>query len=526
MNLFRLSAAALALSSALFAQSNLDDLAARALKEFNVPGIAVGVIQDGRVLVSKGYGVRKIGENAPVTEHTLFQIASNTKAFTAASLAILIDEKKLSWDDRVIDVLPSFQMSDAYVSREMRIRDLLCHRSGLALGAGDLMVFPDSTLSAPVFMQHLRFVPLAASFRSRYAYDNVLYTVAGQVIEKVSGMSWHDFIQQKIFAPLGMTESRPRPEDVQPQDEVAAPHAPNGDEPAVLSEAKTLIDQLQVVSPAHLGSGAPAGAINSSVHDLLKWVATQLHEGEYPGGRLFSAEQSQQMWTPHIFIPTGKSSLLHPIFNAYGLGWVLTEYHGHRLVYHTGGLAGMVTRVTLVPDSKLGIVVLTNQESGEAFNSLTYSLLDRYLNVAPTDWIAAYSALAKTQQNEAKKVVAQAAAARNARSKPSLAPEKYAGRYRDAWYGDILITQQAGKLAIEFTHSPKLVGTLEHFQYDTFIVRWNDRTLNADAYVTFTLNPNASIREVKMAAVSPATDFSFDFHDLDLKPAPPGTAPF
>jgi CubicO group peptidase (beta-lactamase class C family) len=510
MRLARACALVFGVSTAIFAQTNLDEIATRTLKEFNVPGVAVGVIRDGRVLVAKGYGIRKIGESAPVTDHSLFQIASNTKAFTAAALAILIEQKKLSWDDRVIDVLPSFQMSDPYVSREMRIRDLLCHRSGLALGAGDLMVFPDSTLSAELFMRHLRFVPLATSFRSRYAYDNVLYTVAGQVIEKASGMSWADFIEQKIFAPLGMTESRPTPERVRASDEVAAPHALNG-------------SKLEVVEAAHLGSGAPAGAINSSVNDILRWVNLQLHQGAYEGGRLFSAEQSKEMWTPHIFVPIPDKyppelASLRPNFQAYGLGWFLTEYHGERIVFHTGGLAGMVTRVTLVPEKNLGIVVFTNQEAGGAFNAITLSLLDDSLGYPKKDWVAAYSAVTKRQEAEGNQEVAKAFAQRNANSKPSLGLEKYVGRYRDAWYGDILITKSGDKLAIEFTHSPKLSGTLEHFQYDTFIARWRDRTLNADAYLTFALNPDGSIREARMKAVSPLTDFSFDFHDLDLKP--------
>ena len=518
MKLLRVAALISLLAIALDAQSNLDEIAARTLKEFNVPGVAVGVIQDGHVLVAKGYGVRKIGESAPVTEHSLFQIASNSKAFTSASLAILVDQKKISWDDRVIDVLPSFQMSDPYVSREMRIRDLLCHRSGLSLGAGDLMLWPDASLSTAEFMRHLRFVPLATSFRSHYAYDNVLYTVAGQIIEKVSGMSWQDFIQQKVFDPLGMTESRPRAEELKPADETAMPHALNG-------------EKLEVLALDHLGPGAPAGAILSSIHDMLSWANVQLHEGEYAGGRLFSAEQSKQMWTPHIFMPVPDKyppqlASQRPNFQAYGLGWVLTEYQGERIVFHTGGLGGMVTRVTLVPDKKLAILVFTNQEQGGAFNAITYSLLDQYLGHPTKDWVAAYGAVSKRHQSEGNDTVAKAEAARNKSSQPSLPLDKYAGRYRDAWYGDVLVNNNGGKLGMQFSHSPRLTGALEHFQYDTFIVHWNDRTMNADAYVTFDLNPDASIHEVKMKPVSPLTDFSFDFQDLDLKPVTSSAKPW
>jgi CubicO group peptidase (beta-lactamase class C family) len=494
----------------LAAQTNLDDVAERTLKVFHVPGLAIGIIEDGHVLVSKGFGVRRIGESAPVTDRTLFQIASNSKAFTSAALAILVDEKKISWDERVIDVLPAFQMSDPYVSREMRIRDLLCHRSGLALGAGDLMLFPDATLSMSQFMEHLRYVPLAASFRSRYAYDNVLYAVAGQVIEKAGGMPWSSFIQRRIFDRLGMAGSRAQASEIRPDDDFASAHAMNN-------------DKLEVTPPANLGPAAPAGAINSSVGDLLKWVNVQLKQGEYTGGRLFSAKQSEEMWTPQIFIPPPEKfpaelMSLKPNFQAYGLGWVVYDYRGQRIVYHTGGLAGMVTRITLVPAKKLGIVVLTNQEEGGAFQAITQTILDHYLGAPPEDWVSAFSAVTRRHDAEASDAVAKATAGRNAQSKPSLALEKYAGRYRDVWYGDIVITRKGDGLSMQFTHSPKLSGRLEHFQYDTFIARWKDRSMNADAYVTFALNPDGSIRDAKMAAVSPATDFSFDFHDLDLKP--------
>ena len=198
----------LAMATPLLAQAYLDDTVERVRKAFNVPGIAVAVVKDGQVVVAKGYGVRRLGDPAPVTPRTLFGIASNTKIFTAAALAMLVEEGKLAWDDRVVDRLPGFQMSDPYVTREMRIRDLLCHRSGLGLGAGDLMFFPATDLTAADILYRLRFVPQATSFRSEYAYDNILYTVAGAVIQQVSGKPWATFIQERFFAPVGMGSSR------------------------------------------------------------------------------------------------------------------------------------------------------------------------------------------------------------------------------------------------------------------------------------------------------------------------------
>ncbi len=502
-------AGVLLFASGAWAQPNLDDVVQRSMKEFDVPGIAVGVIQDGKILVAKGYGVRKLADSAPVSEKTLFGIASNTKAFTAAALAMLVDEKKINWDQRVVDILPSFQMSDPYVSREMQIRDLLVHRSGLALGAGDLMLFPDSTLSARDIMQRLRYVPLTTSFRSTYAYDNVLYIVAGAVIEQASGKRWDEFIRERIFQPLGMTHSRTSVNEVTAAEDIASPHAP--------AEGR-----LQVVEHTRLDPAAPAGAIQSPVEDMLKWVNLQLNEGQYPGGRLFSAAQSKEMWTPQIFVPIGappaELAAVRPNFQAYALGWFVSDFRGHRLVSHTGGLSGMVTRVTLVPDRKLGVIVFTNQEVGSAFQAVTMTILDHYLGASPTDWVAAYSAVRKRQVGSARGAVAKAASLRNTDSKPSLPLAKYAGRYRDPWYGDVMVEEKDGKLWIRFTHSAALAGILEHFQYDTFVARWKERSLDADAYVTFSLNPNGSIERVRMKAVSPLTDFSYDFHDLALTP--------
>src|SRR6185503_17625757 len=203
---------------------DLDGFAARVLKEFEVPGLAVAIVKDGKVVLAKGYGVRKLGEAAPVDENTLFGIASNTKAFTAAALAILVDEGKLSWDDPVTKHLPNFQMYDPYVTREMTIRDLLTHRSGLGLGSGDLMFWPGTTFTRDEIVQRVRFLKPASSFRSRYAYDNVLYLVAGQIIPAVTGESWDDFVAKRIFGKLGMSESNLSAKAIKPGMNVVSPH--------------------------------------------------------------------------------------------------------------------------------------------------------------------------------------------------------------------------------------------------------------------------------------------------------------
>ncbi|MGA2269884.1 MAG: serine hydrolase [Bryobacteraceae bacterium] len=516
----RVLAGLLAAAALGAAQDYIDQVVERARTAFEVPGMAVAVVKDGNVVLAKGYGVRKLGEAAEVTPHSLFRIASNTKAFTTAALAMLVDERKIRWDDAVIQHMPGFQMYDPYVTRELTVRDLLVHRSGLGLGAGDLMFFPPSDLSREEIIRRLRFVKPATSFRSSYAYDNLLYLVAGQLIPAVTGKSWDDFVKERIFAPLGMTSTNTSTQALKAAGDVAIPHAKAG-------------GKLEPLAHEDVDNNAPAGAINSCVADLAKWVAVQLNHGDMGKSRLFSEAQSKEMWSAQTIIPMSDLpsgapaalAALRPNFSAYGLGWRLDDYRGKKIVWHTGGLSGYVSRVTMVPDLKLGVIVLTNQEAGGAFQAVTYTILDRYVGVPETDWVAPFLAQAKKGEADADEAVRKAADKRNANSRPSLPLASYAGRYRDAWYGDVAIEEHGGKLTISFTHTRQLTGDLEHWQYDTFVARWRDRTLVADAYVTFSLKADGSIDEVKMAAVSPLTDFSFDFQDLLLRPVAASAPP-
>ncbi|HWC98222.1 MAG TPA: serine hydrolase, partial [Candidatus Sulfopaludibacter sp.] len=498
----------LALSAAaLCPAQDIDALVERARKEFDVPGIAVAVVKDGKVVLEKGYGVRRIGQPAPVTPNSLFRIASNTKAFTSAALGILVDEGKIHWDDRVVNLMPGFQMFDSYITHEMTVTDLLVHRSGLGLGEGDLMFFPPTDLTREQILQRLRFLKPAASFRGAYAYDNLLYLVAGQLIPAVTGTTWDDFVRQRIFAPVGMTHSATSTDALLRGTDVAIPHAKvNG--------------KLEPLEHENVDNNAPAGSIVSCVSDLAKWVTVQLNHGKLPGGgRLFSEAQSKMMWTGQTILPIHDTVAgLRPNFYEYGLGWFLRDYRGKRVVFHTGVLAGYVSRVLMVPDLNLGVIILTNQEEEGAHSAIAWSIVDHYLGAPATDWTKAFADLSKKEAAEAAAEVAKAGGKRNTASRPSLPLASYAGRYHDAWYGDIVIGEHAGKLTIAFTHSKQLTGDLEHWQYDTFVARWKDRALGADAFVTFSLQPDGSIAEARMKPVSPATDFSFDFQDLLLKP--------
>jgi len=500
-----------------FAQSgppaDLDAYVARDMKAFDVPGIAIAIVKDGKVVLAKGYGVKKLGEAAPVDENTLFGIGSNTKAFTSAALASLVDAGKISWDDKVYERLKGFQMYDPYVSHEMTIRDLLTHRSGMGLGEGDLLFWPRTTFTRDEIIYRLRFMKPASSFRSRFAYDNLMYIAAGQIIPAVTGKSWEEYIREKILLPLGMKTSNLSTNAFKTGDNYALPHS-------------KVDGTLQVVPFMDLDNAAPAGAINSSVTEMSKWVMLQLNHGKIPGSdqRIFSEAQSREMWTGQTLLPISGSdsplAALRPKFAAYALGWGVADYHGRKLVAHSGGVSGFVTRVMLVPEENLGVLVFTNAEVGVAFESILYHILDSYFGVAPTDWTAVMKTARDEQEKEAKEMMAANEKGRAANSKPLLPLEKYAGTYNDAWYGPITIKQEGSGLVFRMEHTPKAVADLQHWQYDTFKAHWRDRTIE-DAFVTFTLNPDGSIDHFTMAAVSPLADFSFDYQDLWFTPEHP-----
>ena len=509
-----LAIAVLMLAVPLLAQQgpprDLDDYVARSIKTFDVPGMAVAIVKDGKVVLSKGYGVRKLGEPTPVDENTLFGIGSNTKAFTAAALATLVDAKKITWDDPVYERLKGFEMYDPYVSKEMRIRDLLCHRSGLGLGEGDLMFWPHTNLTRDDVVYRLRFLKPKTSFRTTYAYNNLMFLTAGQVVAAVSGESWDDYLREKIFLPLGMNNTNTSTTAFKPDANWATPHS-------------KVEGKLQPIPLENLDNAGPAGSINSSVADMSKWLLLQLNHGKIPGTetRIFSENSSREMWAQQMVVPVGDRppdlKLLQARFGGYGMGWGLRDYKGRKLVSHSGGVAGFVTRVMLVPEENLGVVILTNAEEGGAFESLLYHILDAYLGGPTIDYIAAFKAQDDKERKDADETTKKASQQRAADSKPSLPLGKYTGDYSDPWYGKVTIRQQSGALLLNFEATEKGLADLQPWQYDTFQAHWRDRTIE-DAFVTFTLKPDGAIDHFTMVPVSPLADFSFDYQDLYFTP--------
>jgi CubicO group peptidase (beta-lactamase class C family) len=498
-----------AIQAQVISSAQIDSVVELTLKTFDVPGIAVAVVKDGKVIHAKGYGVRSLRTMQKVDEHTLFGIASNSKAFTAAALGMLIDEGKLKWDDKVTDIIPEFKMYNPYVTEEFTVRDLLTHRSGLGLGAGDLMMFPDSSnFTRKDIIHNLRYLKQVSSFRSKYDYDNNLYIVAGVVIERVSGKTWEDFIEQRIMQPLGMNESVASISRLKDRSNLIDPHAPvNG--------------KVEALSISWSETANAAGGICSNVLDISKWAITQMDNGKYGDGKkLFSEAVHDDMWAPQTIIDIRGSSAYNTHFASYGFGWVLNDAMGYKQVSHTGGLAGVVTQVTLLPELKLGIIVFTNQQSGAAFTAITNTIKDSYFKIKGMDRVKQQHDRVVKSEAEAKKITDDIWVAIKAQQKsnaPKADINNFTGTYTDQWFGDVVISIKNGKPWFDAKRSPRLTGELFPYKGNTFIVKWNDRSFDADAYVKFDLDETGKASGIKMNAISPLTDFSFDFHDLDLK---------
>jgi CubicO group peptidase (beta-lactamase class C family) len=496
-------------SFAQISEKQVDELVENTLKSFNVPGIAVAIVKDGKIVLSKGYGIKSILTNEKVDANTLFGIASNSKAFTTAALAMLVDEKKLNWDDKVIEYIPEFKMYNDYVTNEFTIRDLVTHRSGLGLGAGDLMIWPDgSDFKAIDIIRNLQYLKPVSAFRTKYDYDNLLYIVAGEVIEKASGITWCDFIEERILKPLEMKSSAASYLRLKDTTNIIAPHVPTD-------------GTLKVISRYKNQTFDAAAGIYSSVNDLSKWMIMQLQNGKYgPENKyqLFSNKEQNEMWRLQTIIPVNTKPPYNTHFSGYGLGWFLSDVKGYKQVTHTGGLEGIVTQTTLFPELNLGIVVLTNQQSGAAFTAITKTIKDSYLNIPYTNYVEFYSKREKDNIAEADKTTDEVwkNVANNLKEKKKIDLSKYIGFYIDNWFGQIELSEKKGKLFFKSIRSPQLYGEVYFYKDNTFVVKWNNRFFNADAFLFIEKDETGKSIEIKMKPISHLTDFSYDFQDLNF----------
>jgi CubicO group peptidase (beta-lactamase class C family) len=513
-------AAALAAASALprFARAapppDIDAMAEKAMAAFEVPGIAVTVVEGGKVVHAKGYGVRKLGAPDKVDEATTFAIGSCSKAFTSAALAILVDDGKLGWDDRVGDHLPNFRMYDAYASQQMTVRDLLTHRSGLGLGEGDLMFWPASDFTRAEVVDRLKYLKPATSFRSGYAYDNVLYIAAGELVGAVAGQPWEDFVQSRIMTPLGMQDTAPSYSRLKTADRAWGHGRLDG--PIRGTGRMQALGEARVTDLVD-----PAGGICASARDMGRWLAVQLAMGKLANGRrLWSEAQARQMWKPVTLIGASALPQTNPNdthFVMYALGWGLQDAHGVPVLGHTGGLQGAVCRVALIPEKDAAFAILTNAEEEGCHAALGQMLLDHYTGTPRTDRIGKARAEDVKAKAEAIEQARTSIAARPAGAHaPSLPLAQYAGKYHDAWYGDVAIAAGPQGLTIAFSRTPTLKGRLEPWAFETFKTVFEDTSIE-NAYVTFSLSPEGVVEEARLKAISPVADFSYDYQDLLLK---------
>lgn len=488
-------------------EKKLDELIQNTLKTFDVPGISVGIVKDGNHIYSKGFGIQSLNTKQKMNNETLVGIASNSKGFTCVALAILADEGKLDFDDKVSKYIPEFQMNDPYVSQEITIKDLVTHRAGLGLGQGDLMFFPEGGhLTIQDIIHNVRYLKPEHSFRNDFDYNNIMFIVAGEVITRISGLSWAEFIEQKILKPVGMNASfgswnRAKKAGIS---NIIDAHAP--------VEGKA----IQVPHDWNETANA-AGGIISNIKDMMTWAEFLLNGFTTKDGKkLVSDKQIQQLWQIQQPITTSLKNSYDTQFYGYGMGWFLSDVKGKLQVQHTGGLIGTVTQFTLIPELKLGIVVLTNQQSGAAFNTITNTIKDSYLGVKDRNWLKMYDErMTKyfADMEKGKKEVYAKAKDFSKNKDLQLKPDQFVGSYKDSWFGEIELTNNR----IVCKSSPRLKGDLIPYSPNTFIARWDDRSYDADAFFILNFDENGKATSAKMKPISDITDFSFDFDDLDLK---------
>lgn len=462
-----------------------DAQVARAVHDWQAPGLAIAVVKDGTVVFAKGYGARDNTASGPVDTHTLFAIGSTTKAMTAAAIGMLVDEKKVRWDDPVTKHLPWFALDDPAVTRELTVRDLLTHRAGLP-NADFLWYGQDSSRRA--ILERLRLVEPAYSFRSGFIYQNLMYAAAGAVVEAASGMTWERFIEERIFRPLGMTDSLPTMTGLETKSNRAEPHF-------LLQGTPTRI------SNASVDGVAPAGSVWSSVDDMSKWMRLLLTDGEADGRRLLSHDvvaelfQPQTMVTKEAFYPT--AALTKPSWTTYGLGWFQQDYAGEKLDFHTGSIDGMVAICGLIRSKGLGVYILSNLDHAELRHALMLTAFDRLLGRPARDWSAEMQRLYAGLQKQQEEAERKEDSLRARGSAPSLPLTSYVGSYADPLHGEVSVTEGRTGAGLRIRYGSAFDGPLEHWNFDTFRARW-DAAWRGTSLASFILDEHGRVRELRL----------------------------
>lgn len=477
----------------------LDEFIPKMQAAWGVPGLGIAIVQGDQTVYSRGFGVLAQGGESRTDAHSIFAIGSCTKAFTAAAVGILVQEGHLNWDDPVIQYLPDFQLFDPVATREITIRDLLCHRCGLATFSGDFMGY-GSIYSPEEALARARFIPPAFHLRTAYGYSNIMFTAAGLVIEKVSGQAWAHFIQQRLLKPLGMERTTTSSLDLRGLQNVSQPHSSRG-------------GQLFQVPYAHLKAHAASGAINASAWDMALWLRFQLADGLARGNQLVEPFILHEMRIPHTLMPIDKENrmlILNRHFLAYGLGWDLNDYAGRLVIHHTGGVDGMLSLAAFLPEEQFGVVILTNKLPGSLHQALFLEILDTSLGLAKTDWQAAFLGKEEKETERTSQLRIQLEKDRRKGSRPSLELESYTGVFENPIYGDMEVVLESSRLFLHPSAHPNMIGPLEHWHADTFCCVWSNPSYE-ESFVHFTvgLDGKADNLRFKVAEFIDPLEYSF-----------------
>jgi CubicO group peptidase (beta-lactamase class C family) len=478
-----------------FVNDSLDAYVNKALVDWQIPGVSVCVVKNGKVVVMKGYGVKEMGTNDKVDENTLFMIGSNSKAFTATAMAMLDADKKLSLDDKVQKWLPDFTLYDPWVAKEANIRDLLCHRLGFETFQGDFMYFDSDLTTAEVREKMGKLKPMYG-FRSKWGYTNAAFMTAGEIIPKVTGKTWAQFITDSIFKPLGMNNSLALSKDIKMAGNRCLPHT-------------VVMGELRKIPYGNIDNLAPAGSISSCVNDMSKWVMMQLNNGKLDGKEIIPASAIAQTRTPHSILGNGGHMFNKSHFALYGLGWFLEEYAGRKIVAHTGGVNGFVTSVCLIPEEKLGIIVLTNTDANGFFEALRNEIEDAYLGLPYRNYSKVYLGFQKGDDAEKAKQYKVIGDSIALNPKTALPLTSYAGEYMHDVYGKMNIKIEDGKLIMRFEHHKGRSGTLEPLGGNRFFCTYNDPLYGMKKLEFTVANKKVKSLTVKVADFVEFTPYEF-----------------
>lgn len=461
---------------------DLDAYIAQALDDWGITGLSIAVVKDDEVVFANGYGAREVGREERIDENTLFAIGSNTKLFTAVGAGLMVDEGKMNWSDPAFLHLPSFQLHDPYVTREITVRDLLSHRSGLGR-RGDILWYGSEYDRAEV-LRRIRYLEPNSSFRSEFGYQNVMFLAAGEATAAAAGRSWDDIMEERIFQPLGMTRSNTSTADVEGDPNAATPHIN--------------IDGSPVAVPwRNIDNVAPAGSINSSAREMAEWLRMLLADGSYGGDQMIESATLREIFSPQTIRQSSPDTLFPDLhFSAYGLGMGMQTYEGSKILMHTGGIDGMLSLVGLLPEENLGVVVLTNTTGrNNLFSALMYTVFDRYLGTAARDWSETFLRLAGDADASAADARQRAENERTTGTRASLAVEQYVGDYLHPMYGEASVTLEEGQLVLR--RGPAFTGDLDHWHYDTYRADWRHPG-GGRALITFTLDFTGDVNAMQI----------------------------